>query len=171
MTKEIDIINTYAAVQAGQGDVDELAGNAFGDLKKVCIDCGFVLPEEVDEHLKRFANAYAATIALLVCADLEVETEETLAAINFIRNDSCLQKNDLVSSTLEYYGNFIKELSESFSEETSYLLKKASILEEHINVDLSNSYKKDIKSLCNALIGNTANNKERSVCNEILAIL
>lgn len=120
---------------------------------------------------KRFSNAYAACLALLVCADLEVEADETIAAIGFMQNDFCLKDRGLVLSTLEFYGQFIGDMSDSFATPTNYLLKKAQIIQEHIAVDLNPSYKNDLKTLCNALVGPGANAQEKAVYAEIMAAM
>lgn len=120
---------------------------------------------------KRFSNAYAAVLSLLVAADLEVETSETIAAIGFMQNDLRLKDRGLVLSTLEYYGQFISELSDTFQNQPLYLLEKAKIIQEHIAVDLSTAYKNDLKNLCNALIGSNANPLESQVYAEIMAAL
>ena len=128
------------------------------------------IPASLSED-KRFSNAYAACLGLLVCADLEVEANETISAIGFMQNDFCLKDRGLVLSTLNFYGQFISDLSDSFSSQTDYLLKKAKIIQEHIAVELSPSYKNDLKNLCNSLVGPNANQQERQVYAEIMAAM
>lgn len=120
---------------------------------------------------KRFSNAYAASLALLVCADLEVEADETIAALNFMQGDPSLRDRGLIVSALGFYGEFIDDLSGTFSNQPSYLLKKAQIIQEHIAVDLNPAYKRDLMTLCNALIGANANPLERIVYDEIMIAL
>jgi hypothetical protein len=144
---------------------------AVNDLgAKVAKTTAKYVPAALSED-KRFSNAYAAALALLVCADLEVEADETIAAIGSMQYDFCLKDRGLVLSTLEYYGQFIGDLSKSFGVPTDYLLKKAQIIQEHIAVDLSPSCKNDIKNLCNALVGPSANRQERQVYNEIMSAM
>ena len=145
--------------------------NAVSNLGgKVAKATAAYVPAALSED-KRFSNAYAASLALLVCADLEVEAAETIAAIGFMQNDFCLKDRGLVLSTLEYYGQFISELSDTFQNQPLYLLEKAKIVQEHIAVDLSPAYKSDLRNLCNALIGANANPLESQVYAEIMAAL
>lgn len=151
-------------------DKQKLFNAISGFGGKVAKATAAYVPAAMSED-KRFSNAYAASLALLVCADLEVEADETIAAIGFMQNDFCLKDRGLVLSTLEYYGNFIAQLSDTFKNQPSYLLAKAKIIQEHIAVDLSPAYKNDLKNLCNALIGANANPQERQVYSEIMAAL
>lgn len=128
------------------------------------------IPAQLSED-KRFSNAYAAALALLVCADREVEENETIAALMLIQNDPKLKDRNLVLSTLEFYGGFIVELSENFDNVPTYLVTKAQVITQHVNVSLSRQYKQDLKVLCNSLVGPNANEKEREVYNEIMSAL
>ena len=119
---------------------------------------------------KKFANAFATTISSLVCADLKIETDETLQAINFIQNDPRLKELGLVVYSIDFYSNIITDLSMHFENEPAYLVQKARIIQENIP-GLSGEYKSYIRALCNQLAGPTANQKEVLVRNEIIAAL
>lgn len=120
---------------------------------------------------KRFSNAYSAILALLVCADLMVESDETISALKFIQDDQFLKSRGLVLSSLEYYGNFVDDLSDTFYDHPSYLVKKAKVIQEHVSVSLSNEYKAQLLALCNKLVGINANAEEKKVYDEIVSSL
>lgn len=143
--------------------VKELGGQA---LKKAAP----YIPAQLSED-KRYSNAYAAALCLLVCADLEVEEGETIAALGLIQNDPKLKDLNLVLSTIEFYGKFVEELSDTLDNLPRYLVMKATVIEEHIKVELSPKYKRDLQILMNSLVGPNANEKERAVYNEVMLAL
>ena len=151
-------------------DKQKLMSAISGFGGKVAKATASYVPAALSED-KRFSNAYAAVLALLVCADLEVEADETISAIGFMQNDFALKDRGLVLSTMEYYGQFISELSVTFADQPTYLLAKAMIIQEHISVNISPAYKNDIIRLCNELVGTNANPLEQIVYNEIVAAM
>jgi len=134
---------------------------------KVIKSTASYVPAALSED-KRFSNTFAACLALLVCADFEVEEDETVAAIKFIETNQILKEMNLVLSTLEYYGNFITDLSDSFNNKPEYLLKKSKTIQKHVAVNLKYAYKEHIKNLCSLLVGANANSNERDLKAEIL---
>lgn len=149
------MFNTQKLIKA----VSNLGGKVANETSKY-------MPAMMSEE-KRFSNSYAACLSLLVCADLEVEEDETIAALGFIQNDRSLIDRNLVLSSLGYYGKFIEELSITFSNKPSYLLKKAKLIQEHVSVNLSPEHKQDLMRMCNLLVGVNANQQEKEVYNEI----
>ena len=137
---------------------------------KVTKETASYMPALLSEE-KRFSNAYAACLALLICADYEVEESETIAAIGFIQKDKLLNEMGLTLSTLEYYGGFIKELSAYFNDKPSFIVQKAKVIEKHVVVDLQNKYKIYLKELCTQLVGVNANANELEVKGELLTAI
>lgn len=119
---------------------------------------------------KKLANAFSTVVSVLVCADKEVEVDETTQALNFIQNDLILKEKGLIVHGIESYKNIIGELSAVFDNEPDFLVQKAKIIQENIP-GLNEEYKSYIRTLCNQLAGPTANQQEVLVRNELIAAL
>jgi len=153
------------------GDVlDKTASAACNVAGEVSKKATKYMPTALSED-RRFSKAYAATLGLLICADRQVEEEETIAALQFIQNDSFLKKENLVAVTIQDYADIIKDVQPTFIDVPAYLVKKSLIIEDTIRVSLNNNYKKVLKNLCNTLVGSDANQQEKEVASEILEAL
>jgi 5'(3')-deoxyribonucleotidase len=145
-------------------------------MKKVS-EVGSAIQKETNKYVpallsqdKKFANAFSTVVSVLVCADREVEVNETIQALNFIQNDPILKEKGLVVYGIESYKNIIGELSSVFNNEPEFLVQKARIIQDSIP-GLNDEYKSYIRTLCNKLAGSTANREEVLVRNELIAAI
>lgn len=120
---------------------------------------------------KKFANAYACCVAMLVCADREIEVEETRAAINFIRSSKVLRDRECVAYALEFYAKFISEYQKVLDNEPAFMVYSAQLIEEHIRIVEDASHKALLVQLVSDLANVNANEAEIRVKVDILSAL
>lgn len=119
---------------------------------------------------KRFANAFAASLALEVVSDKLIEEQETIDAMQFIQNSPELRQMNLVVHTIEFYGKFISDLAPIIAVPHEYVVAKAKIIEENIKIVTNPAHKNIIRNMV-IQIASTGNQNEIQTMNEIIFAL
>lgn len=117
---------------------------------------------------KKFANAYGCIMSLMICADREVEEDETIAAMDFIRRDENLRGLGMTVEGVKFYSGFISELEPTFENVPRFTVETTRLIEEHISIIKEESQKVMLKGLVNHLCGSQANEAEKSMRDSIL---
>lgn len=142
--------------------VTELGGN----IKQSTIK---YVPAMLSED-KRFANAWALSLAALICADQLIEEDETVSALSFIQTSPDLREMNMVTPAIEFYAEFVDDMAKTFGS-PAFIVERAKLIETHIRVLTNETHKAMIRAMVNKLAGRNANAEEKQIKSEILAAL
>lgn len=120
---------------------------------------------------KQLANAYGCAMALMICADVEVEEDETIAGMDYIRQDQNLRGLGMTVEAINFYSGFVNELQIHFTNKPQFVVETARLIEEHIATIKEPSHKTVVRDLVNSLCGTRANESEKSMRDSILLSL
>ncbi|CAL9981017.1 hypothetical protein VPHD81_0014 [Vibrio phage D81] len=117
---------------------------------------------------KQLANAYGCTMALMICADVEVEEQETIDGMDYIRNDENLRGLGMTVEGINFYSGFVNGLKDHFDDKPQFVVETAKLIEEHIASLKEPAHKLIIRDLVNSLCGTRANDAESNMRDNIL---
>lgn len=120
---------------------------------------------------KQFVNSTAGALALLVVSDGQIETDETLAAVQFIQALDPVVELNLQGAAIAFYEKYVEQQSAHFGNPPKLILEQAKILSEIAIIKGNAKYVSQVVAMCNSVVGANANDKERAMLAQIKSAL